>query len=116
MIVLEIHVDLPSRLTEEPCILVLLYVGLVIDDTDRWLVVVVDRDGGVLEVRIALIARLYAISTRSRYTLCGPFARSLASYWQEMPKLTGTIRVCAPGQRGREYKPGHSQLAGRQRP
>ena len=47
MIVLEIHVDLPSRLTEEPCILVLLYVGLVIDDTDRWLVVVVDRDGGV---------------------------------------------------------------------
>jgi hypothetical protein len=59
---METQVDL-SRLTDGPSICIQVYISPFVDETEWCLVVIVNCDSSVLLFGIALIARLFAIST-----------------------------------------------------
>jgi hypothetical protein len=100
LIVVERHVELPGTLTEKPSlppvVLTLIYPGSEVGDPDRFPIVIVRRDGGVLEIRVAFIARLSGVSEWIQNKV-GHFMQS-------------------PGQRGCECKLEHTRPGGRWRP
>lgn len=78
LIVVQVHVELPGALAEEPrlFVLTLINLGSVVGNTDRCPVVVVSRDGGVLHAGVALIARLLTVSNENDDEV-GPFCKHM---------------------------------------
>jgi len=57
---------MPRASPEGPTVVLQVDIGLVVDNASRWPVVVVKGDGSVLQVRIALISRLFIVSMQSQ--------------------------------------------------